>query len=395
MIWFLLQVLEMIETTFECHPQPKMKKGDKCWCLSGYRWKDCHMNRAKLPKITLEDTHKAEVIARQNTQCLHPDAPHNCSGNTIRSHSVQKNASLKAIAKNNHVLSMGTMSWGEMEKKGDVKSIIKIKKLGINKASTFPGFCNHHDTELFKPVEKKGWKHSKRNAFLLSLRAISLEYFKKKSVISFIEWCLKNSDKGYCFEDQAAKQINFRSSYISFKYGCDDLYKCLNRYKEIYHSNDFSDYNYLCIEFDKKCPVVSCGAFAPEYDFFGVPLQSMTDLNIEEISINVYSLEESSLCIIGYLNGPAKVGKKFTESLLALPHQRIPDIILQLALSSFENTYFNEDWYNNLEKVDQKKLEIFLDNNAYPDIETDSTYLVDCGWHVFDGEISNIYENIA
>ncbi|WP_156473928.1 hypothetical protein [Acetobacter malorum] len=213
--------------------------------------------------------------------------------------------------------------------------------------------------------------------------------------MSFIEWCLKNSDKGYSFEDQAFKQITFRIGYISFKYGYDDLCKCLNRYHQIYHSNDFSNYNYLCVEFDKKCPVVSCGAFAPEYDFLGESLQSITDLNIEEISINIYSLEESSLCIMGYLDGPKKVGKKFTESLLTLPHQRIPDIILQLALSSFENTYFNEDWYNNLDKIEQEKSEIFLDNNAHPDIETHSTYLIDCGWHVFDGKISNIYKNIA
>lgn len=380
----------MLETTFECYPQKKMRKGDKCWCLSGRRWQDCHMKREKLPPINIEETKQAEKHAQQHTQCLHPDAPHNCSGNTIQSHSVQKNTSLKAIAKKGHVLTMKTMTSGEISNKKHDDSILKIEKIGINKASTFPGFCNHHDTELFRPVETREWEHSRKNAFLLSLRAISIEYYKKKYILKFTEWHLNNCDRGDSFENQIMKQISLRSGYISFKYGYDDLCYFINIYHKIYKSQNFSKYRYVCIEFDKKCPVVSCGTLVPEYDFHGKFLQSIVEKNIEEVCINLYSLEKESLCIIGYIDGPSRIGKRFTESLLSIPHERIPNTIIQMVLSSFENTYFNEDWYNFLDTENKKNIYTFLENNADPSTETNPVYLVDCGWNIFDGKISNI-----
>lgn len=52
--------------------------------------------------------------------------------------------------------------------------------IGVRQASTFTGFCCHHDTELFRPLETRPFITSKEQLFLLAYRAISKEVYAKR-----------------------------------------------------------------------------------------------------------------------------------------------------------------------------------------------------------------------
>jgi hypothetical protein len=67
-----------------------------------------------------------------------------CTNKSIRkSHSIQKNSSLRLISENGKVLA----------EKIDIKRG-KLQEIGLNEASTFPGFCQEHE-KLFSEFERK------------------------------------------------------------------------------------------------------------------------------------------------------------------------------------------------------------------------------------------------
>lgn len=73
----------------------------------------------------------------------------NCNKKSIvRSHSIQKSKSLKLISENNHVLQ-------PMVNEESTRPEMLMKSVGINNASTFPGFCQEHE-EIFSGFETDG-----------------------------------------------------------------------------------------------------------------------------------------------------------------------------------------------------------------------------------------------
>ena len=73
---------------------------------------------------------------------------------------------------------------------GDIQKTIFTKdfeKIGISSASTFFGFCNHHDTVIFSEIENKDYIGNHEQNFLYAYRACALEYVKKKEACCFFK----------------------------------------------------------------------------------------------------------------------------------------------------------------------------------------------------------------
>jgi hypothetical protein len=63
----------------------------------------------------------------------------------------------------------------------------ELSSIGINKATTFTGFCSHHDSELFKEIDFSD-THSFdpkniRQVVLLALRSVAREYWAKANAV--------------------------------------------------------------------------------------------------------------------------------------------------------------------------------------------------------------------
>jgi hypothetical protein len=62
---------------------------------------------------------------------------------------------------------------------------VKPKKIGINKATTFYGFCQHHDNKLFELIDNYPLKPDKQQMALYAYRCLCREYFFKKIIWLF------------------------------------------------------------------------------------------------------------------------------------------------------------------------------------------------------------------
>ena len=103
-------------------------------------------------------THKYSKIHLKPRTCIYQ----NCTSLSIkRSHSISKSNSLKLIADQGHVLQPVFDVFGSNFR-------LSMEAIGVNKASTFPGYCEAHEN-IFQRYENlklgapgKAWEEGKR-----------------------------------------------------------------------------------------------------------------------------------------------------------------------------------------------------------------------------------------
>lgn len=120
--------------------------------------------------MTTEGEVKAEFFKNMKLRfekCLWPTMQ--CPKDPIRAHSVGKSTSLVFIEEAGHVLEMRPKIVND-------KPATQFVKIGRNEASTFTGFCNQHDTQLFLPIDTKPLKlDDPEQLFLIAYRSATRE----------------------------------------------------------------------------------------------------------------------------------------------------------------------------------------------------------------------------
>lgn len=107
-----------------------------------------------------------------------------CSEDAINSHLLQKNGILNLISSNGHVIQLDSKGFFLADDEG----ILDVKLLGINKAMSYPIFCNYHDTEIFSPIEKLELNLADyQSQLLFSYRALCSELTKKNINVETFE----------------------------------------------------------------------------------------------------------------------------------------------------------------------------------------------------------------
>jgi hypothetical protein len=150
---------------------------------------------------TLDNEYKNEKVnirtcLLNNSGCSNQSTKVNGSNEAINSHSIPKK-NLKYISNNNRVLIL----------KKDPKNPFKntLEESNIKSTLTFPGFCSHHDRELFKLLENENISnYSNEMIFLISYKALAKNYSEIREIIERLEWDLNTwyseKHKKYIFQ---------------------------------------------------------------------------------------------------------------------------------------------------------------------------------------------------
>ena len=328
-------------------PRRTMEPYVQCWCGSGKKWKWCHKQREGKRPVNI-----GEQIVQFRDEfakgfCSHPEASTDtCSDRVIRAHTVQRRGGLAAIAENGHVIS--AMSAAQDIFKNDGKFV--PRRVGIKGASTFMGFCNRHDTEMFRPVETQSVTLTPETCFLLAFRAIAYEHFTKQAQWRSSE-ILRDMDFGRPFEVQVAVQSHVHAYVAGVRRGLTDTQRWKDQYDEIFCEQRFGDHHFLAVEFSQILPVVGCGGFHPEYDFEGNPLQKISRGTSphEHVTFNLSVLNGKSVGLLGVTertNGPAEA---LLHSFKNLPDPGKANAMIRLAFEHIENIYIDPIWWKDLD----------------------------------------------
>jgi hypothetical protein len=326
-----------------------------CWCRSGAKWKFCHKDREKQPKLSF-----GEVQARTSKhflvgQCLHPTASsERCSGGQpIQSHTIQRRGGLAAVAEDGHVYS-AKKGFFDIEKN---EGQVDMKKLGVGKASTFPGFCSRHDTEMFKPVEQVDATLNAWNGFLLSFRAVAYELATKVASLEVSRETRGHIDKGHPFEVQSAIQNFMFAQQQGIKLGIRDVKLWKAEYDKAFTSRDLSSFRLYGITFNKVLPFVASGAFMPEFDYSGQELQQLAAGQVTgHVALNITRLGDKTCAVFGWTGGVGGPAARLVESFKELPDDQKADALLVLALEYLENFFCTPSWWEGLSPKVSKRL---------------------------------------
>jgi hypothetical protein len=112
---------------------------------------------------------------KRKGRCLHYDADQRCS-RAIHAHSIQQNGSLSLIADLGHVYAVSS-NFDDVRRH---RGALSYTRQGIQRVSTFRGFCREHDEQLFRPIDTAPLIPTARQVLLYAYRALCREAFVKE-----------------------------------------------------------------------------------------------------------------------------------------------------------------------------------------------------------------------
>jgi SEC-C motif-containing protein len=371
----------------------KIGRNEPCWCGSGKKFKKCHLNRAEGERVKHWDISKKQREAFSQKLCMVPSAMlEDCEGKVIRAHTIPKGNSLKAIARNGHVY--GFVPSMENLRKNNGRVIPEL--IGINKASTFSGFCQMHDNQIFSPLEDKCFEGGDEQYFLLGYRSAVKELYAKQASSDLSE-LRSNLDRGRAIDDQQAIQA---MSFL-FNVGVLSGLELSQYYKEkldgILLSRDFSPIKYARISLSTPPDVMVSSGYFPEVDFDGNELQDVADITnrMDMISISSFYGDGRGEVVFTWLDECNKSCEKFVRSLVDMERNRIGDAVVRFMFEACENIYLNPDWWEGLDKNVRASLVDRMMLSATPTAERSNKCLMDDRLKLVDWEILNIETNIS
>lgn len=331
----------------------KIGRNDPCWCGSGKKYKKCHYKRERKEEVSWNDINQETKKAYKRQECLHPEAPHNCQGDIIKAHTIQKNGGLSKIARDGHVYTPITIP-------PSPDGRIHFKKKGINRASTFTGFCRYHDNLLFSPIEDNSLDVCEQHAFLFAFRAICKEVFAKKVALSLIPFG-RGLDKGKNLPAQVKIQQHFHEIKLAIERSIYDLEHTKGIMNHVLLLKDYSSVLYYAIILDKIPDFLCTGTFYPEFDFQGQSLQNLLVFNIDAYSLSelmTFSLlatENYGIALFAWVE-ESNINVDFITSLHSIPDSMLSHAIVRFAFEYFEDIYISPDWWENLSVDSREKL---------------------------------------
>ncbi|MCP3793065.1 hypothetical protein [Paenibacillus sp. CH40] len=141
--------------------------------------------------------------------CVHKDSK--CNGITSKAHSIQNKKYLNRISNEN-----GEVLCIDFGKVGLSKRS-KLHLVGKGKASIFTGFCNHHDREIFQPIEQNEYKvNDLEQNYLFAYRAFALAYYERHSTFGFMKEHFEIKKKRGENTEEIEKKIRFYKNHLDF-----------------------------------------------------------------------------------------------------------------------------------------------------------------------------------
>jgi SEC-C motif len=331
----------------------KIGRNDPCWCGSGKKYKKCHLNRQQENRIQPWEI----MNATKNISSKYCSVPTNlkskCCGDIINAHTVSKSANLKKISRDGHVYAF----LPTFEKLNKHNGVAPAELVGINKASTFTGFCAFHDKEIFSLIEDQEFIASKEQCFLLAYRALAREIFAKKNVSNLLPF-FKKLDQGRISDVQQEIQMVADAFSQGTLAGMNTIESYKNKFDDILNNNDFADVKACIINFRNMPNVLCSGGIFPEYDFQGNRLQDLSDLGStpDFLTFSTIATTNGGAVVFCWINDSGKEGnsEKLVNSLKKLDGNDLTNSLIRLFFEHCENIFIAPLWWESLEE-DQKQ----------------------------------------
>jgi hypothetical protein len=334
----------------------KIEAYELCPCNSGNKYKFCcypKVNEAKknLPKNPYHEysdgrlNHEIHKIWEDTDfkTCFGFDQE-NCAVDIKDAHSIQNNRILNRISVNNHVYRFHP----KVRKKNNE---IVLKEVSKNKASTFFGFCDIHDTRLFQPIELKEYNEEPVQNFLFAFRSLCLESHKKARELEV---------RRNIFRQHPVLMLHEGSVYL-YRNACEDVndYAAVRElFKQDYFNRDYSKIKTVFRKLDFEIEFAASSCFAVGFDMYGNQIQDIYSLteDIETMYLNVYPVEGGANILLSYRSDQNSKYEEYFTQLEEASDEEIIQHLNQLIIQYTENIFFSPKFINGLTEKEKASL---------------------------------------
>lgn len=118
------------------------------------------------------------------------------------------------------------------------------------------------------------------------------------------------------------------------------------------------DFHFVAVRFDQVLPVVACGAFHPEFDLQGNPLQQLgrEGVDFDHMTLTVTTFDAQSILVFGWMGPDDSPAKALAESFLAIDDARKGDALIRLLFIHTDNLFLRPSWWEALPETERRLL---------------------------------------
>jgi len=290
---------------------------------------------------------KRNLVKNKTRTCMWPE----CNKPAIKSHVLQKNGILRQISEDNHLIELRPTNINEIENKG----ILEFNRSGVNNAYTFSGFCNEHDSNIFKEIEDENSinLYNPLHQCLFSYRGLCQE-IRRKEIMS--EWIHEISP----ILDPLTN-YHFDALNDGYKLGIKNLLFFKSEIENAINKSDYTKFKFTTIKLPKIELCIS------------VPLNISDDTNTEMSEqfnrnadgkksfpfptsfINLFPYKQDSYFISGYHKDfPCKWTDKLTNKLSYLRNKKLNKELSDLVVLRLEFWLMSPKLFK---KISSKRIE--------------------------------------
>ncbi len=285
-----------------------------------------------------------------DSRCLYFDRDGNrCRNDSIESHSLQRNGPLASIAEDGHVI---RISHALRAQKFEDRRF--FEKVGVRKASTFQGFCNKHDSEIFSEIEERDVQLTERNAVLFAIRSFAFEHYQKGVMVelqkSLIRDSLENGDlekvkfAGWVLEGASRARTAGESR--------------LRAFFKFHFRQAPPNYLYCLTQYAHEAPFAVTGAFEPEWNLSGQYLFRADPFRVKWNTVALFCGNLGGRlvsCVSGVQQYKDHRIDKFVKSLCPINCQG-PSPLFTVSTAYSENCFLRPSWYQSMPETDKEKV---------------------------------------
>lgn len=256
-----------------------------------------------------------------------------CKNIAINSHSQSLSNALINISTDGHLVAPRLDFFQIIKSNSNINSC--FPKIGVNKASTFKGFCRHHDQEYFKTVDNIILDNiiDKPTLTKLAFRTFAYEERAKEKALFFYDYIIKNA---YNLGDVSLMQhsaMGIRNHLqVTRPY-------YLNKFIKMFESQNYEQIHATIFVLKKLIPLSSSTAIDSTMTASNDLMKDNLSKPLNIAFFNLIPQSNSSLvCFVYFQNQREKV-PKFIANIKTLEN---------IIFNYCEETFMSIDFYNSL-----------------------------------------------
>jgi hypothetical protein len=339
----------------------KIGANELCWCGSSKRYKQCHKLKDVgkiLPPEALTSNARRFFKARH---CLHPRASKLICGNIgIQSHTLSRKSVLSELI---NPRSMVFTFFKSNRSSGHITP----REVGWREASTFAGFCDIHDKELFAPLDDKKFSNTPEECFLIAYRAICHEFYQKKAAVKATQDMFEKVGIGRSRSNAGRIERNISYLMEGSQVGFEDVREIKVIADQAIITGNYEGWSKTVIHFDGELSIGSVGTPTPQFDLTGSALQVLHEVSSKASRLCLGTVATSTGGALVFVwRQSDSIMEKFVKSLLDRRLEDLPSFCVEVIFNYLENTFFSEKWWVSLvEKQKSYVAQLATNSNPY------------------------------